>query len=126
MATRAAKATMDAEARKRMVAALDTLRERFDLEMPPERSLVRDPEYAAITEREDMATILEQLVKATDPKKDEPEPQPFAAAPGDYRPVQERSWAFSVPAEAPEKPEEPTPAPEQPKRPVGRPRRSGA
>lgn len=106
MATRAAKATMDGEARKRMVAALDTLRERFGIEMPADRPLVRDPEYAAIAEREDMATILEQLVKATEPAA-EKKPERVDAA-GD-----------ETPPEAPEKPQESSPEPEQPK-PSGR------
>lgn len=118
MATRAAKATMDAIARKRMVAALGTLRDRFGLEMPAERPLVRDSEYAAITEREDMASILEGLVNATAPKPEpRTEPQPFAGAPGDYRPAAESGPTFG-PLGAYVPPTEPI------RRPVGRPRRS--
>lgn len=68
MATRAAKAEMDALARKRLDVATKTLQERFGFAPLPARTLVRDPEFVRIQETEDYATVLESVVAATAPK----------------------------------------------------------
>lgn len=68
MATRAAKAEMDALARKRLADATKTLQERFGFDPLPARPLVRDPEFVRIQETEDYATVLESVVAATAPK----------------------------------------------------------
>lgn len=68
MATRAAKAELDALARKRLDAATQTLQERFGLEPLPVRPFVRDPEHARIQEIDDIASVLEGVAAATAPK----------------------------------------------------------
>lgn len=68
MATRAAKAEMDALARKRLDKAIKHLQVQFDLAPLSPRPLVRDAEYARIQEIEDIASVLEGVVAATTPK----------------------------------------------------------
>jgi len=68
MATRAAKAEMDAIATRRIDTAIQTLQERFGLDPVPARPIVRDPEHARIEQNEDFATVLEGIVNASEPE----------------------------------------------------------
>lgn len=66
MATRAAKAGRDAEIQQRIARAVETLSAVFEVEPAPAFPFVRDPEYRAIDEREQMAMTLERIVEATE------------------------------------------------------------
>ena len=67
MATRAAKAAMDAEAQQRLRAATSALAERFGAVLPPPPVYVRDPEHRAIDERTWLASALESILDASTP-----------------------------------------------------------
>lgn len=66
MATVAAKALMDQAATNRMEAAIAVLVERFGIERPAPRGVIRDRQLAEIAGREDMATLLERVVMASE------------------------------------------------------------
>lgn len=65
MATIGAKAEMDKAATARLDKAVATLSKRFGIERPEHRRVPQDAHLEAIYGREDMATLLEGLVKAT-------------------------------------------------------------
>lgn len=65
MASIGAKAEMDKVATNRLDAAIDTLSLRFGLVRPEPRNAAGDGHLKAIYDREDMATLLEQLIEET-------------------------------------------------------------
>jgi hypothetical protein len=66
VATRAAMAAREAEVQKRLEAAVTTLALRFNVEPAPPFAPVRDAQYRAIDEREQLVLTLEALVDASE------------------------------------------------------------
>ncbi len=74
MASMHAKAQMDGDARKSIDQSVATLIDRFGIEPLAPRRTERDGDLERIYQAQDFATLLERLVKATEPAEGDDAP----------------------------------------------------